>query len=602
MTSFLNEIQHVEDGEPVDAGATSRPTQQLEQNLRALKDLVELSLLGQVIVAHELAIDPTLQPGQIVYWNAENARCEAALASTVFDSTLQTLVGTPMSEVLGVLWTKLGATTADIVLGGWIKLDITNALDGADLVAGRYFLSGQTPGMLVRSRASLSVPVLYATGDGYVFIAPQWRQWAEDHQHFRIPLYCNPAGDYSPPVVNHRHTITNPDPDIPGWLPADHAIFDGKAPPNAVFGYNIKLHPELNRLWPPFPPEAGTLIWDKGEDETGGTEVPLGHNGLAILDRHGIWWLSNCYGDVPWPPNFYFDDGSTDDGFSESVSTEVECPRALEMKLTIYFNRALYDASKTMVTSLRAAPNSIIRVYGCDNLPASTGDLIVDAVLALAIDETNQSGHLVLKTIVDNKFKQGPVVEGIIRTSDDLIITSTHPQTIGDDIVHQGIISIGIAADPIDRELPPILTRLSDTKERYESGIAYIGFPTNFKSSILRVFQVPPDGIASGTKIEIRVTLLGTATGALPDLTMGYRRIPRGTGTPQVLPTTDTALTLGALPSLSVGSKYVEAKTEQFTIAAGDTLQLVITREASDGYAGEIGIIRTAAVLIAPAG
>jgi len=601
MTSFREQIQHVADGEPVDASATSRPTQQLEQNTRYLRDLLELSLLGQVIVAHELALDPTLLPGQVVYWNPDNARCEAAIASTVFDTTVETLVGTPQSEVLGVLWTKSGTTTGDIVLSGWLKLDITNALNGQPLAAGRYFLSGQTPGMLVRSRASLSVPVLQATGDGYVLISPQWRQWAEDHEHFRIPLYCNPAGDASPPAHGNPHTITSPDPSVPGWLPAHHAVFAGKAPPNAAFGYNMAAHPELNRLWPPFPADAATLIWDKGLDTTGGTEVPLGHNGLAICDKNGIWWLSNCYDDVPWPPDFYFHDGHTSESISASIS-EIECPRALEMHLTVYFNRALYDAARTMVTSLRAAPNSIIRVYGCDNLPASTGDLIVDADLALAINETNQPGHLVLKTITDNKFQQGPVIEGIIRGSDNLQISSTNPQVISGQIVHQGILTMGIAADPIDRELPPVLTRLQDTKERYEGGIAYIGFPQNYQSTILRVYQVPPDGIADGTKVEVRITLLGTVTGALPDLTVSYRRIPRGSLTPQALPASDTTLTLASLPSLSVGSQYVEGKTNQFAIAAGDTLQLVITRLSGDGYAGELGIIRAAAVLIAPAG
>lgn len=600
MTSFLEQIQHVVNGEPVDASATSRPTQQLENNLRNLRDLIELSLLGQALVAHSLAIDPTLSVGQVVYWNAEHARCEAALASTVFDQTLETLVGTPQSQVLGVVYTKTGTTTAEIVLTGWIKLDITNALNGAALVPGRYYLSGNTPGTLVLGRPSLSVPVLYATGDGNVLIFPQWREWAEDHEHFRVQMYCNPAGDHTPPVPGHRHTITNADASIPGWLPAHHASFHGHAPPNAAFGYNLAAHPELNRLWPPFPPEAATIIWDKGVDDTGGTEVPAGHNGLVIIDRYGIWWLSDCYADVPWPADFSFDDGHPSESISASLS-EVECPRALEMLMTIYFNRVLYDASRTMVTSLRAAPHSILSVYGCDGEPASTGDLIVDADLALAIDQTDAAGHLVLKSITNNKFQQGPVVEGLIATSDNLLISSTAQKTVDGDTVHQGIISIGIASDPIDRELAPIVTRLADTKERYQGGIAYIGFPAGMQASVLQSFNVPPAGIAAGSKIELRLTMLGTAVGTLPTPTVTYRKIPRGTGTPQTLPSSDTALTVPSMPSIPVSSKYVEIVLPQFAITAGDTVQIVITRGAGDGYSGEVGILRTAAVLIAPA-
>jgi hypothetical protein len=296
------------DGEPVDAGTTGRPLRQIEQNVLALRNQLELALLGQVLIARDIDIDPSVQPGQPVYWNAENARAEAALASLEFDTTLQTLVGTAKSQVLGLLMQKTGSTSGDIVLFGWLSLDITNALDSQPLQTGRYYLSAQNPGILLSSRASLSVPVLYADGTGNVLVFPQWREWAEDHEHFRISLNCIPAGDHLPPDVGQRHTITNPDTALAGWLPASHAIFGGHAPPGAAFGYNINAHPALKRLFPPLPPSACTLIWDKGIDATGGTEVPIT---LAVVDRYGIWWLSNCYGDVPWPADFTFTDGDT---------------------------------------------------------------------------------------------------------------------------------------------------------------------------------------------------------------------------------------------------------------------------------------------------
>jgi hypothetical protein len=595
VSSWIQRIQHVIDNEPVDAGATGRPTRQLEQNLQNLKDLVELSLLGEALVAHDIALDPTLSVGQPVYWNAENARAEAALASVVFDPDLQTLIGTPMSQVLGVLWRKSGASAGDVVLVGYVPLDISAALDEAEQ-SGRYFLSGVTPGKLMRSRASLSVPVLFSTGDGRVLVFPQWRQWAEDHEHFRIDLICAPAGDTVPPDLGERHEITDADASLSGWLPAGHASFAGKAPSGAAFGYNIAAHPALRRLWPPFPPTAATLIWDKGLDHLGGTEVPPG---LAVIDRNGIWWMSNCYGDVPWPVEFTFADGESTDGVSESES--LTCPRPEAMLLTIYFSRVLYEANKTVVTSLRAAEGSIIRVYGCDGEPARTGDLIVDADLALAIDQQDAEGHLVLKNIVDDKFKRGPVVAGVVIAGDGLEATSTAPHTQDDDsVLHQGVITLSLAADPTDRELAPIVTRLRDTKERYENGVLYIGFPVGYVSSVLRVYQVPPAGIGADNPLEFRFTLLGTAAGALPALTAAYRVIPRGTATPAALPSSDTALTLGSVPTLSAGNRYIEVVSDPITVDPGDTVQLILTRSASDGYSGEVGLIRAAAVLLPP--
>lgn len=597
VSAWLERIQHVADGEQVDAGITGRPTRQLEQNLRHIKDLLELSLLGQALVARDVALISTVSVGQPVYWNAANARFEPALASVEFDTDLQTLVGTAQSQVLGVVWRKSGTTLGDVVLNGFVELDISTALgDDETVEAGRYFLSGATAGHLVRSRASLSVPVLHAMGDGHVFVWPQWRQWAEDHEHFKVDLVCRPAGDHTPPAINGRHTITDTDAALQGWLPADHASFAGKAPAGAAFGYNLAAHSALRRLWPPFPADAATLVWDKGLDHVGGTEIPAA---LAIVDEHGIWWMSNCYGDVPWPADFSFADGDTDDGVS--VSESLMCPRPEEMRLTVYFSRVLYDARRTMVTSLRAAEDSIIRVYGCDEEPASTGDLIVDADLGLAISDTNATGHVVLKNIVDDEFTQGPVTEGLIVTGDGLAISSTAQRTLAGNVtLHQGRITLSMEADPVDRELVPVLTRLQDTKERYENGIVYIGFPASYITSVLRVYNVPPEGIATANPLEFRITLLGTAAGTLPALTAAYRRIPRGSTTQAALPSSNTALTLGAMPTLSAGNRYVEIKSNTITVDPGDTLQIILTRGSADSYAGEVGLIRLAAVPLPP--
>ena len=47
--------------------------------------------------------------------------------------------------------------------------------------------------------------------------------------------------------------ITDADDNLAGWLPADHASFNGKAPHGAQFGYNFKQHSSLANSWPPLP-------------------------------------------------------------------------------------------------------------------------------------------------------------------------------------------------------------------------------------------------------------------------------------------------------------------------------------------------------------
>jgi hypothetical protein len=38
----------------------------------------------------------------------------------------------------------------------------------------------------------------------------------------------------------------------------------------------------------------------KSEGDGNGVELPMGLGGLVYIDINGIWWMSDCYNDVPW--------------------------------------------------------------------------------------------------------------------------------------------------------------------------------------------------------------------------------------------------------------------------------------------------------------
>lgn len=593
MSSWLDRIQHIIDSEPVDAGAAGRPDRQLEQNLRHLKELIELSLLGQALVASDVTVSPDVQIGQPVFWNADTARAELAMAKIHFDPVLGTMVSDPEAEVLGTVWRKSGATLADIVIIGWIELDISNAVTGETL-AGQYFLSGAEPGKLVRGRPSLSVPVLFSDGRGKVLIRPSVRNWTEDHGHFKFDLTCAPAGDHAPPSPGDPHVITDADDSLPGWLPADDASFNEHAPAGAKFGYNLAAHPGLSGLWPPFPTSAASLTLDRGENYVGGTEVPTGDNlGVAVIDQYGIWWMTDCYGDVPWPTDFTFENGSeaVDEG---QIS---DCPRPEIMRLSLHFSKTQFDAADTMVTSLIAAPDSILRVTGCSGETARTGDLMIDAVLSLLISNQTDAGHMVLKNIgTDNKFTRGPVVEGITVSGSGLTAESTATEGSGGSAIHRGRVLLTISLSPADKELQPGIVRLSDTKERFENGIPYVGFPVGYASSVRLRFDVPPDGVAEDTNLTCRLVWLGTTAGTPPTMAASYRVIPAATETPAELPTTDTDFDMPAPPVLADGGQYYLLALPAVVVNPGDTLLLELSRPI-DAYAGEMGLLRCTAVL-----
>jgi len=591
MTSWFERISHIIDGEAVSAGVTGRPDRQLEQNLRYLREVLDSVSAGEALVVRDIACESNVQVGHAVYWDGPAQLAKRALAQLVFDPDSGRMVGSPTSTVMGVVQSKSDSVTANIVIAGWAPVDLTNSV-GVSVTAGRYFLSDVEAGKLKFSKASTLVPVLFADGAGQVLVLPNLTTWELNHNHHRYELQCVPAGDALPPAIGHRHTITNADTAVEGWLPADHAVFSGLAPANAKFGYNISKHPQLPYVWPPFPLEAAVLVFDRGEGRIGGTEVPPD---LAVIDKHGIWWMSDCYDDVPWPATADFLDGS------ESVPVVVpgSCPRTEKMRLAVCFSRVLYDAAGTMVTSLTAKTGSVVTVTDAAGNPAKSGDLVVDADLALTLGATGVAGYNVLKAIADGKFTSGPVVEGLIASGANVVLSSDKSVVVPNvGTMYQGRVTIGLVVDPTDREIAPATIRMTSTKERFESGLPYLGFPPGQPSSVTCVYYIPLAGLPASPKISFRITIIGAAAGTLPVLTVGYRRIPAGTETPQALPTTDTALVMPAPGAIVAGQSYVTVTMPNIDIAAGDTLLLTISRTSSDGYSPEIGIVRPTAVLV----
>lgn len=604
---WTNNVPHVRSGEPVSAGVTGRSTRALEQRDNYLKERLDASALGKAVFDVDAPVAPDVKEGQPVFWNSKNYRYELALAAVEPDETTGVLVTQPSTECLGILYAKTGAAQGHVVYSGIVKLSaLSNAITGA-ILPGRYYLSSSTPGQLVKQRPPITVAVCYVLGaketcadDPWVAVNPQMRDFLEDHIHYRFSLVCRPAGTHDPDAAygDGRHVITDADATEQGWLPADHESFNGKAPPLAVFGYNMAAHPELQRIWPPVPISAVAVLWDKGIDRVGATEVPLGPDGLVIVDTNGIWWMSDCFADVPWPPNLSdFTEGSL------SSQSEPECSREEKMRVEVVFLRQVFGNDRSVVTSLAPAEGSPITVQNCDGDPATTGDLKLNLDLAFFIDPEVVDGALAFKELGEGfKFKRGYVVEGLIAGNDSVTLNGSTQRAISEEdarILHQGRVSVTVNLEPTDKELPPQIVRLADAVERLHKDVPYIGFPQAQDSSVRLRINVPPEGLPTSPKLKIRTVLFGLVAATLPPLTMTYRRISTpAAGSPAVaLPTTDTALTFDS--EVSIGAEQiVTIESAEFTVAAGETILVTIARAADSGYNGEVGIIRWGGVLL----
>lgn len=621
---WLQNITHITPGEPVDADIVNRPDRAIVERTQYLKDRLDAAALGQAIFDVDATVSPDVLPGQPVYWNAQTQRYEKALAAVENDNVTGTLVVQPSSDCLGLLYKKKGATLGDVVLRGIVRLpEIANAVVGP-VDAGRYFLSSEEPGRLVKQRPPATVSICYVQGvkencddAPWVVVMPQIRDFLEDHIHYRFELVARPAGTHDPALAatSGRHTIAAADVELQGWLPANHVSFNGKAPAGAVFGYNLKQHQQLARVWPPQPISAVAMLWDKGQELVGATELPLGRYGLCVCDANGIWWMSDCYGDVPWPADL---DTSAVSSISESSIGDLppECPREEKMRVIVVYLRMVFGNDRTVVTSLKPGPDSPITVTNCDGLPAMTGDLELGIDLDLTIVPPLVNGGLVFKELGTGlQFRRGWVAEGVIsypNTNNPIVVSGSHTRPVNPTnpsagTVHQGLITLTFNDQLLEREISPQIIRLSDTVERLYKDIPYLGFPED-QESLLRVrINVPSAGLGTNLQMKIRTQIFGrgaqiTPT-ALPDLFMSYRILPR-----PVTPTTDPNIKTGpALPSTDTEVVYdnvisvlpdvpIEVESAAFSVLEGDTVLITLRRDV-DAYAGEIGLLRMAGVV-----
>lgn len=591
-------IRLVKQGDPGSPAILNSPLSQLNQQIRQLEQYLADIEAGSYVAARRAAVGSSTVVGSPVYWNTTTSSFEAAQLSINNAEGLMSM--SDSSKVMGIVISKDTATTGTVMLYGTKTVNITPAIESGS-GPGYYYLSTQA-GKLTKTRPFVGIPVVFLTNTGAVIVVNRLDDSLDRHVHRKFSLFCLPAGDTVPPnTTSDPHVITNPNPGLPGWLPADHASFDGKAPIGAVWGYNLPMDPALNAVWPPDPVANCELLWDTSNYATlGGTTVPLGYGGLCIVDRNGIWWMSNCYADVPWPLGYDSSDHST----SYSDDSSPECPRHRFMSLILHTAWPIFDAATTVVTSLRSVdPRITIHCLGTTT-DGTKGDLEIDLDLSFGVDTENSRGATVLKGLANSTFSKGVVVEGLYATESNVILTSDLPTVRlvpGDNsspLVRQGMVKIEVVPQST-LEIPAQLARLENVLEQYYVEIPYLGFPAAKDSEIRLRFDVPADLSLSSPTFQIRLTLLGRGAGNLPSLTVTGRILPPVVSTPVSLPVLvdEFDITINTVATLSVVNQYTAATSEAFEVTPGDTLFIKISRDSGDAYTSEVGLLVATGIL-----
>ncbi len=583
---WVQNVQHIQDGEAVAAAVAGRPDRALESRSNYLRDRLDAAESGEGVVAHGVVLAPVVQAGQAVAFDPLNNRFDRALAEVVTDPETGSFVASWRADCLGVVLVKTSATSGDVLLGGRAVANLTNA--GVTL-PGRYYLSSLEPGKLTSQAPAASVPVLYFDGT-YAYLTGSSRSFLEAHVHHKFSLYCRPAGTTLAPAPGARHVITVPNPSLPGWLPADHASFNGTAPTGAAWGYNLAAHPQLQRAWPPVPVSSSVLVWDRLE--LGGDVIPYGlASGICQVNRDGIWWMSDCNGEVPWPADY---DSSNPPPLPGPYTDPPTCPPTGTMQLHLWFAEMLLATDKTVVTSLAAQAGSPLRVLNCDGQTGSTGALTLDLDLAFLTDSINIDGARVFKDLAGTTFKRGYVVEALTAGA-NVQLTPTVTGTGGKS---QGTVRIDVATDLSGRAIAPEIVRVSNARERFFKEVPYLGFPPGIGSWILLKYRIPSAGLPANPAVILRPWLFCQSAGTLPATTTAYRLLPAPGVNLVDLPTADTAVVCNT--NVAIGAaQYREVASATIPVTAGSILLVLFTRAGGDGFAGELGLLSCDASLVA---
>lgn len=602
--AWVDQVRMVQNGDPVDANYTNKAPADLSARTEYLKARIEALAQGTALRIRQTSVDSAVKGGSAVYYDGNGPKFAPALASVDFGTgTTGNIAAT--SYVIGVVEKKYTATVADVVTAGCVAYDDVSMVEDPS-VSGPRYLSTQTPGALVAYKPPFAIYVGFWMAEIQVLVvAPEMKDSIDGHTHYRFKLYSSPAGVANDPAYMDRVEIITPNPALPGWLPADHEVFGGSAPEGAKFGYNLSKHPELFAAFPPVPIESAYIdVYLDGQGA--GREFER----VGVITNSGLWWMRDDWGWGPWeidtasvpevppvviptlppPTTLLHGHGYTGAG--------LQCP----MTMYLWFSKPTYFNENTVVTSLVAKDGSPVSIVGCDGKEASTGALVIDVDMGLTDDGTDYPGYRVVKSIEGGQVKRGLVVEGV-RSGSSVIRVSSFDGLLPDaDGFYPGRVVLEYN-DPSQaaREFDVQLYALDKAEQTVEQDTYFISFPAGMTSSIRGRVDIPTVGLPTGTlKMTVVFRFVVTQAGALPSLSMSYRRVPgMAYQTPGVLPGASAEVTLAAVnlalanggSAPSVANTYFDMASASMDVIAGDSVFFTVRRNV-DSYPGKVGIIR----------
>lgn len=268
-------------------------------------------------------------------------------------------------------------------------------------------------------------------------------------------------------------------------------------------------------------------------------------------------------------------------------------------KMSVWFVKMVAKTNSAVVTRLRPLTGNPITIVGCDGItPAQSGDLQIGVDLSLGMQE-GETGFQVLKRAQGTTLYRGPVLEAL-KAGSNITITPVSGQSEVDAegyVKGKAVVSASIPGSD-QQESGVVLVALDKVREEQINDLFILVFPQSINSSFRGKIDVPLSLNIVDPRLEFWFWVLARVSGTMPQLPIGYRRLPKPSPTPctpVALPTADTALSNlnPGLCSYVASNKYVQVTSDPVVIVAGDQVQFNLQRlGATDGYLGDVGIVR----------
>ncbi len=607
MTRFPNVIPTIEQEAPILSGDLRAAIGALTYRTEFLLQKMQEAATGAQLRAEAIPAASDVRLRSWVYYDSQ-ARLLRPAAALAVEDMFGGVALAPQAVVFGFV-VELANGLANVITQGTVLLsygqyqDLFQSTETAPESGGLLFLA-KNGGYATTTEQLPRIPLgavltQTSTCDGNCLLAinPAAGLWYSGPTTREYALTAQPAGDHIPPAKGGTHVITNPDPLSQGWLPANHAVFNGTAPVGAKFGYNIALEPALQQLWPPTAPQL--LFYSESDmGVVGFVRVP---ESQYLVDANTIWWLKDCYSQVPW--NHLLNN-------TIPPPPDVPCDITVPTQMLLVMERPPLDRAMYGVTRLRPSASGAIRFVDANNQEASRGDLQVVFQPTNESTVETQIGAVVVKDIDTNfALKKGVVVEGVRSGSSNLTVTGSLsrlvdpalPESPTNPRIHQGVVVVSSAGAGSGQELAPAVVRLGDTLQRTNRGISYIEFPAGPATTVTYRFDIDNQLIGS-LSLRLVTTLYSPAAGPWLNLEMDVQivdAIPRTQGQQRL---EDVLLTTGSIPAgnlspVPVAGAFAKATSTPITCYAGDTVFITVRRPAGGAFNAPIGIVRAVALV-----